>query len=1106
MARVLNLLGIYLGSHEDLLPPQQDNLAGFWERRDVQQLHDEVLAFLGRSWDTALALPAGWNRAPELQPLKEKLSRLIDRHFRDRPLWGAKDPRLALLLPLWDEVLAAQGVEHCCVMVVRNPLATARSLEIRNGFSTDAGLSLWLNYSLEMLANSEHLTRCLVPFEALLANWKIVLGCSEKLGFEWPEVEERAGPEIAKYLRPDLAHASASWEDLRLSGATPEVVSLYRLMLKAGSDAKFLRSKTFRSEVAQMTKARREGSQGMIHDVERRNRILRYYERQFEKSDEKIAELREIVETQIGELSSSVEALYLRAGHADKAREALAAELGSGFGELARGVGDLGQKLGRELGRARSRLEQKQQEWSMAKEEAEQARSLLSQVLESRSWTMTAPLRGAVAWLKKLIGRFGRIFYASRNADIAKLGTIPSAESSAAAATRIAGCRLQAFLDSEQRLVFKTSMRPEVSIILVLHNRAELTFSCLQSLLGLVGVDYEVIAVDNASRSSTHKLLSRVEGARLLLNDENRGFTEACNQGAATASGEFLLFLNNDTEVFPGTVRSAVDCFRATPGAGAVGGRVIALDGTVQEAGCIVWKNGTTCGYGVGDDPRSAAYRFPREIDYCAGVFLLTDRRTFESLGGLSEAFSPGYFEDVDYCFRLRERNKKVVYDPGAVLIHYGTASASEVQRSKWLERNRSLFQERHGEALRDALAPSMKNLFLASSRTRYRGRILYLDDRVPLDHLGAGFPRTRQILHLLTDMDYFVTLFATNESSIDWEGVRRELPMEHLEIVGDLGHERFPSFWQSRPGAYDVLLVSRWHNLRKLIDGGFDPKQESVRMIYDAEAISAKRLERQRQVLGGDAPGEVGIDLEEELQLVAHADEVWAVSPAEAELLSSTGIRVSVVAHAVESVANPAGIAVRRGLLFVGRLRESCSPNVDGLRWFFQEVLTRFEDQIREEIPCRVVGASEDDFSFEAPEQVRFLGRVADLEPLHARSRIFIAPIRFGAGIPLKILGAAAHGLPVVATSTLVNQLAWRDGDEILDGGESDPQRFASQLARLHEDEELWRRLQRKSMEAVRRQFDCDSLRRSLEAALGPAPEIGHEPRAFMNRASELR
>ncbi len=193
VARVLNLLGIYLGSHEDLLPPQKDNLTGFWELSEVQQLHDEVLASLGRTWDTTLALPAGWNRAPQLQPLKEKLSRLIESHFGDRPLWGAKDPRLALLLPLWDEVLAGKGVEHCCVMVVRNPLATARSLEIRNGFSTEAGLSIWLNYNLEMLANSEHLARSLVPFEAFLEDWQIVLGCAEELGFTWPVDEEGHG-------------------------------------------------------------------------------------------------------------------------------------------------------------------------------------------------------------------------------------------------------------------------------------------------------------------------------------------------------------------------------------------------------------------------------------------------------------------------------------------------------------------------------------------------------------------------------------------------------------------------------------------------------------------------------------------------------------------------------------------------------------------------------------------------------------------------------------------------------------------------------------------------------------------------------------------------
>ena len=94
------------------------------------------------------------------------------------------------------------------------------------------------------------------------------------------------------------------------------------------------------------------------------------------------------------------------------------------------------------------------------------------------------------------------------------------------------------------------------------------------------------------------------------------------------------------------------------------------LDGTLQEAGSLIWQDGSCLGYGRGDDPEQPEYMFRRDVDYCSGAFLLFRKQDFAALQGFDEAFAPAYYEESDFCIRLRKSGKRVVYDPRAVITH----------------------------------------------------------------------------------------------------------------------------------------------------------------------------------------------------------------------------------------------------------------------------------------------------------------------------------------------------------------------------------------------------------------------------------------------------
>ncbi|MCP4659876.1 MAG: glycosyltransferase family 4 protein [bacterium] len=372
--------------------------------------------------------------------------------------------------------------------------------------------------------------------------------------------------------------------------------------------------------------------------------------------------------------------------------------------------------------------------------------------------------------------------------------------------------------------------------------------------------------------------------------------------------------------------------------------------------------------------------------------------------------------------------------------------------------------------------------------RPAFRGRVLLVDNHVPLQYLGSGSPRAQEIIHLLCELGYFVTFFATSPQPRDLGEVDRELPEANLELVTTLGGSGFRRFWQLRRGHYDIVVISRPHNFRALLADGFDPDREPVRVIYDAEAVAAQRRLRQRELLGAEAPEEGGLALEEELALARRTPEIWAVSETEGKLLAAAGQRLSIISHAARGRPGTRPFDERCGILFVGRLVEAWNPNVDGLRWYLDEVHPRLLRLLGEEVPMTVAGVVGAGVDLPRPAGVRFLGRVADLEPLYDQHRIFVAPSRFAAGIPLKITEAASHGLPVAATSLLAGQLGWHDGVELVAGGDNDPERLADRVAELYTHSALWHNLRENAWRRIRGEHSREALKKALIRALDHA------------------
>ena len=724
-------------------------------------------------------------------------------------------------------------------------------------------------------------------------------------------------------------------------------------------------------------------------------------------------------------------------------------------------------------------------------ERHERAESRLSEVLTSRSWRITESLRRIVAWIRR-DHTGGREPLDQKHVIDESLLSPPSELIQAEQGiyrnleqtpknllTNLAEVRLDAFLSSGASLSFSEPDHPQISVLLILFNRAELTLSCLRSLFADKDTRYEIVIVDNASTDSTSRLLSRIHGITILRNKENKHFLRGVNHAAQAARGKHLLILNNDTELLPGTLIAALTTLESKLDIGAVGGKLILPDGRLQEAGSIVWNDGSCLGYARGLDPTDPVVMFRRDVDYCSAAFLLTPKDIFDRLGGFDIRYEPAYYEETDYCMRLWQAGLRVVYEPSAAILHHEFASSTSMTDATDLHRpHQEIFVRTHKESLKQHHAcntDAILNARFASQRKRKK--ILFIDDRIPYRAAGSGFPRSHGILTGVVDQGHAVTFFPT-DSHQRWEDIYRHIPKD-VEVIPDSTPEQLETLLEKRHKYFDTILVSRPHNMKHL--GALVRRHPTwftgVSIVYDAEALFSLRELGSREI-SGEVISEEEREriIQQEVSLAAPADLVTAVSEREARIFTEHGIRcVEILGHSLHPAPAAVPFEERNGFLFVGPIYEESSPNGDSVLWFLDEVLPLVREALGSSIRFTIAGITRSArIHARAFEGVHIVGVVDDLTSMYADHRIFVAPTRFGSGIPHKVHEAAAHGLPVMATGLLAAQLGWEDQLHlsVADG----PEPFARRLIDLYRDPKLWESMRVAALERVK--VDCSPER----------------------------
>ena len=660
---------------------------------------------------------------------------------------------------------------------------------------------------------------------------------------------------------------------------------------------------------------------------------------------------------------------------------------------------------------------------------------------------------------------------------------------------------------------------PRVSIVILVLDDVDMVEECLVSLSRTIDSSWrpEFVVVANGTSLGRLQALQRHEDIVLVRSETNLGFAGGNNLGARVARADLLVFLNDDAVVEPDWLDQLVLTAESDPRIGAVGSRILFANGSLQEAGGVIWGDGPTTGVGREHPPGNTEYMYVRDVDYVSANGLLVRRGAWDEIGGFAEEYHPAYYEDVDLCMALRACGRRVVFEPRAVIRHAEGRSSSYRYRMFLMRRQREIFRRKWADQLVGHEAYPRVDRGDAIERALHRTagfppRVLILDDALPDGGLGSGFARAALAVEELVARGYAVTLRPFDAALGDQRRtLSRTGVLDHLSDLGvDVWFNHIgPLLARSGP-TFDAVLCSRprsYHELKPHLGR----LRSLVPVVYDTEALWHRGIEREAR--RSDDPGRseellaraAGIRATE-LDAITRADHVVAVSDEEAAIISGLRAGAGVEAEAVSVIGGgahssdlgPAGWEERTNLVFpAGWLAGAGSPNLTSLRFFVQDILPIVVEAVPW-IRVLVTGGDppEEALALAGPN-VQFLGYVPDMGALLATARAVAVPALTGAGRKLKTLEAMMAGVPTVSTTI---------GAEGIDTGSTgglvvtdDPEEFARALLSLHEDRAVWVE-QRHQLEAFCAAHDRTPQTgwADLLDAVIPAARLRAEPEAY--------
>ena len=625
---------------------------------------------------------------------------------------------------------------------------------------------------------------------------------------------------------------------------------------------------------------------------------------------------------------------------------------------------------------------------------------------------------------------------------------------------------------------------PTISIVIPVYNQLRITLRAIRSILQAgAQQSFEIIIVDDCSEARISTILGAVAGIRYLQQPNNSGFIASCNNGANAARGDYLVFLNNDTHVLPGWLDELHRTFIDRPKAGLVGSQLIYPTGALQEAGGILWSDGSGWNYGRNDDRLAPQYNYLRPVDYCSGASIMVPRLLFNELGQFDSHYSPAYAEDADLALQVRKAGYEVLYQPQSKVVHFeGVSSGTDTAtgtKSYQVQNLKKLFQRWQNELSShrpNAVEPELE---------RDRGvskRVLFLDATTPTPDCDAGSVVIYQFMKIFLKIGYGVS-FVPVDNLLAVDSYTEDLQRMGVECWHHPFISSVDDYLAKHGKKFDLIFMYRAPHAARHLDAVrmYAPQAKVVLNTVDLHFL---REERQAQVESSETRFKMAQVLKErELSVMHHTDATILLNKSEVELIRELAPTVKTfmlpLTQDIPGCRRP--FPERKDIVFIGGFNHL--PNIDAVKYFSTEIMPL----IRELLPgvrFIVVGSNPpEELSQYACKDIEIRGFVANLAEVFDICRVSVAPLRFGAGMKGKIVTSLSYGVPCITTTIGAEGMGLSHGRNILIA--DDAVTCAQAVVDVYNSEEHWHEISSAGVDFARANFSADVVEKQIQGML---------------------
>ncbi len=639
------------------------------------------------------------------------------------------------------------------------------------------------------------------------------------------------------------------------------------------------------------------------------------------------------------------------------------------------------------------------------------------------------------------------------------------------------------FFEVPSLIEFKKEKNPRVSIIIPVYNNYYYTKQCLASIKKNVSnISYEIILADDNSSDETMFIENITKNIKVVKNKKQKGFLQNCNFASKEARGDYIVFLNNDTQVFPNWLEALVETIERDSSIGMVGSKLVYPDNTLQEAGGIVFSNGSGWNYGRGDNPEKLCYNYKREVDYVSGASIIISKSLWKELNGFDENFTPAYYEDTDLAFRVRYLKKlKVVYQPLSVVVHYegksnGTDTSSGLKQ--YQIKNKEKFYNKWKKELSEFHAQSSNDLFLAKDYAKNKKNILVIDWDILRYTRATGSRVTFQYLQFF-EQSNFNTKYYPNA----WNPVENFLE-KHLECGVEVINEDFIEYIKKNGKYFDYIYLNRPNIAPHYIED--IRKYTTAKVLYQCHDLHYLRQYRQR-LINKDENAEklYKTEKETEFKVFNKMDVFCSFSDEEIDIVKKEkpDLCTCQVPLFIFDVNDMNKISydsnTRKDIIFVAGFGHL--PNVDAAKWFVNGVFSSVKKKIPG-IKFYIVGSNPTQEVLDLQSKdIVVTGYVSDekLNEIYSKAKMVVVPLRFGAGVKGKIVEAAYNKVPVITTTIGIEGIP--NENNFIDV-EDDAELFAKKIIENYNNDELLNKKSEMCKSFIEKNYSPQAVKNSLK------------------------